>query len=45
MTSDSGLSGLVVQTLRVDRAGDLWVGARDGLYRVHRNAVTRFTRC
>src|SRR5882762_3485059 len=40
---DEGLKNLAVQAVLQDRAGFLWVGTQDGLYRYDGNHFTAFT--
>ncbi len=41
---EEGLLNLVVQVIRQDRAGFLWVGTQNGLYRYDGNRFTGFTK-
>src|SRR5579863_8302864 len=41
---DEGLKNLAVQTVLQDRAGFLWVGTQNGLYRYDGNRFTAFTK-
>src|SRR5258708_8514904 len=41
---EEGLRNLAVQTVLQDRAGFLWVGTQNGLYRYDRNRFTAFTK-